>query len=116
MDTSNFLVLTDSLSEDVQELYPVEGAAASATSVSVPFKPVDEFRPKVAVRVASDPGPVGAVWSGRLDLPSGVLVVSDWSMSPLARHSVEAGLYQVDVDFDPAHGSSVLLVILAPAP
>jgi hypothetical protein len=97
-----FLVLTDEASEDTGALYATEQPSVGDSSVSIPidlqgFAGAWPIPVRMSVR---DPGAgrPGDLWSGTLSLPSGTLLASDQSMSPMGRLDLFPGRYHVDVD------------------
>jgi hypothetical protein len=112
-EAGGVLVLTDSESVDAQVLYPASAPSFGATSVSIPLSS-DLYASgdlNIQVQARGRQRARGSIWSGRLALPSGVLLASDWSMRPLARYEVLAGDYQATVDL----AGSTLIVSLEPA-
>jgi hypothetical protein len=112
-ESFDLLVLTDSESADDQALYPSVGSSVGSTSVSIrlPAGTAGTSQPVVVERMERATGEPGNVWSGHLAIPSGALLVSDWSMKPLARHEVRPGVYRVDVQGEAA----TLTVMLSPS-
>jgi hypothetical protein len=100
------LVLTDQESRDVENLYegPL-GVTAGGSSLVVWLMSADSGEPfargTATVVVADDdtsgPAPLSRIWSGHLSLPSGWLLLSDWSVEPLERLRVPPGSYNANV-------------------
>lgn len=95
-------MLTDAASEDTGCLYPTDEPTVGDSSVSIPVnrEGLSEAWP-IPVRISlrgTSTGRPGDLWSGTLDLPSGTLLVSDQSMSPMGHLDVMPGRYRVDVD------------------
>ena len=103
---AGIVVLTDQESRDVEDLYrgPI-GVTAGASSLVVRLMSGDSaesFTRGTATVVVADegtPSPAGLsrIWSGHLSLPSGSLLLSDWSVEPLERLRVPPGRYDATV-------------------
>jgi hypothetical protein len=92
-EAGGVLVLTDSESVDAQDLYPTSVPSGGATSVSIPLSS-DLYASgdlTIHVQARARQRARGSLWSGLLELPSGVLMASDWSMRPLVRYEVPGG-------------------------
>lgn len=93
-----YLVVADRDSTDAVDLYPTEGASAGQSSVSLPlgFNPDDRGGVRILDNIRL-PDFRTVLWSGRLDLASGEVLISDWSMRPVHRVNVVPGIHTVTI-------------------
>lgn len=111
----DFLVLTDSGSSDVSDLYPVDEAVAGFDCVSVPL-PSGTIGNLEGLQFSTAVVDGEVLWAGSLSFPSGTVLVTNHSMRPLHRHQLVPGKYDVVVvaPSDASHQSG-LVVSLVPA-
>lgn len=108
-DAVEYLVVTDAEASDDADLYPANGPSAGASSVSLPLwnAPIGGVA-ATHVTVLAFNMPVSghddrtSLWAGVLNLPSGDVVVADWSMTPQVTANLPPGSYATTIHQDAA--------------